>query len=82
MKKFMLVVSMALSVALVSIALLGCDTSCDEEGATECSGASLKTCIDGEWEFTDCYEDECDPNGYASGTCTVSGDNAYCECGA
>ncbi|MBI5528384.1 MAG: hypothetical protein HY897_18795 [Deltaproteobacteria bacterium] len=77
------IIGFIFAVALGTAMLWGCDTSCDTEGATECSGATLRVCTNKEWDDTDCFTDYCESSGYSSGSCVdAEGDTpAYCNCG-
>jgi len=70
------------TIALLVASTPGCDASCDEEGKRECQGADLRECKNGKWDYISCLEDECEPLGYSSATCTENPDGtAQCECG-
>jgi hypothetical protein len=81
MKKYEWTILFTLALA-VAVLASGCDNSCDKEGATQCSGVSLETCKDGEWDSEDCFTDFCEPKGYSSGSCEQAeyGSGYECTC--
>ena len=77
---YLVIFGLALVLSLAMIT--GCDNSCDTEGDKQCAGTTLQTCKSEEWDGEDCFDDVCEPNGYASGSCVDNDDGkAYCECG-